>query len=117
MSAPTPNKTPEPPYYAVIFASRLAPGDNGYAQMGERMAELAAKQPGYLGADSARGTDGFGITVSYWSSPEAIARWKENMEHLVAQEKGKQEWYEQYEVRVAKVERAYGKRPQNGAQE
>lgn len=105
----TPGKTPEPPYYAVIFSSRLAPGDNGYAEMGKRMAELAAQQPGYLGADSARGADGVGITVSYWSSPEAIARWKENIEHLAAQEQGKHLWYEDYEVRVARVERAYSK--------
>ena len=113
MRTPTPDNQPEP-YYAVIFASRLAPGDNGYAQMGERMAELAAQQPGYLGADSARGADGFGITVSYWTSSEAIAQWKENIEHLVAQEKGKREWYEHYEVRVAKVERSYGKVREEG---
>jgi len=104
-------RTPAPPYYAVIFSSRRTEGDNGYEQMAERMAELAARQPGFLGMESTRGTDGFGITVSYWSSPEAVAAWKANAEHLAAQDRGQSEWYERYAIRVAKVERAYDKTP------
>ena len=104
-------RTPQPPYYAVIFSSLRTDGDKGYARMAERMAELAARQPGYLGAESARGQDGFGITVSYWSSAQDIARWKADVEHLAAQELGKAVWYEHYELRVARVERAYGKPP------
>lgn len=77
--------------------------------MAERMVELAGQQPGFLGAKSVRGTDGFGITVSYWSSTKAIAAWKAHVEHLAAQEMGKHEWYKNYVLRVAKVERAYGK--------
>ena len=101
--------TPEPPYYAVIFSSQRTEGDNGYRQIAERMVELASQQPGFLGAESVRGTDGFGITVSYWASAEDMAAWKANVEHLAAQEMGKQKWYENYELRVAKVERAYAK--------
>jgi heme-degrading monooxygenase HmoA len=78
--------------------------------MAEHMVELAQHQPGYLGAESTRGTDGFGITVSYWSSLDAIAHWRANAEHRVAQEMGKAQWYEHYELRVARVEKAYGKR-------
>jgi len=100
-------KTPEPPYYAVIFSSIRR--DDGYAQVAERMVDLASQQPGFLGVESVRGTDGFGITVSYWTSEEAIAAWKANVEHLAAQEKGKQEWYKHYELRVAEVKRAYAK--------
>jgi heme-degrading monooxygenase HmoA len=102
-------ETPEPPYWAVIFTSNRTEGDRGYGQMAERMAELAAKQPGFLGAESVRGPDGFGITVSYWSSAEAITAWRSHMEHRPAQEAGKRAWYGDFQVRVAKVERAYGK--------
>lgn len=102
-------QTPVPPYYAVIFSSQRTEGDRDYGKIAERMVELAAQQPGFLGAESVRGVDGFGITVSYWSSPVAISAWKANIAHLVAQEMGKREWYEHYELRVAKVERAYGK--------
>ncbi len=99
---------PAPPYFAVIFASlRTAGDDEGYAHMAERMAELAADQPGFLGIETTRGAEGFGITVSYWTSLEAIAAWKAHAEHRVAQETGKARWYEHYELRIARVERAY----------
>ena len=110
MTASTFAKLPEPPYYAVIFSSQRTPGENGYEQMADQMVELASVQPGYLGIESARGADGFGITVSYWSSLEAIAAWRSHAEHRIAQETGKTLWYQHYEVRIACVERAYGKR-------
>jgi heme-degrading monooxygenase HmoA len=104
-------KTPEPPYFAVIFSSQRNEGDRGYGRMSDRMVELAALQPGYLGIENARGADGFGITVSYWSSEEAIAGWKANLEHQGAQDAGKSTWYGGYFIRIAKVERAYGGPP------
>jgi len=98
--------TPEPPYYAVIFSSRRTAVDGGYGAVADRMIELAARQPGFLGIESARDADGFGITVSYWASLADIASWKANGEHRIAQATGKQKWYEAYEVRIARVERA-----------
>lgn len=102
-------RTPAPPYYAVIFSSQRTPGDSGYAEMAERMVDLAARQPGFLGVESVRGEDGFGITVSYWRDEQAITAWKAEVEHVAAQRLGMRNWYAHYEVRVAKVERAYGK--------
>ena len=102
-------KLPNPPYYSVIFSSLRTPEDNGYGAMADRMVELAAQQPGFLGAESARSTSGFGITVSYWQSLESISGWKAHAEHRIAQETGKRDWYAHYELRVAKVERAYSK--------
>lgn len=101
---------PPPPYYAVIFSSRRNADDEaGYGEAAQRMVELAAQQPGFLGVESTRGDDGFGITVSYWESEEAIAAWKRQAEHAATRAYGRQHWYEHYELRVAKVERAYGK--------
>lgn len=93
------------PYYAVIFTSTRTKGDNGYAEMALQMEELAAQQPGYLGIESAR--DEIGITVSYWQSLEAIANWKANTDHLMAQKKGMKDWYTWYKVRICSVEREY----------
>jgi len=101
--------TPEPPYYAVIFTSRRTDADTGYAKMADRMVELAQTMPGFLGVESTRGADGVGITVSYWKSEDDIKHWKQNVEHAHAQGLGKSTWYSDYIVRVAKVERAYGK--------
>ena len=98
--------TPEPPYYAVMFTSSRAAGDDGYGAVAVRMAKLAAEQPGYLGVESAR--DGVGITVSYWRSLEDIANWKRVAEHREAQRGGREKWYTAYKTRIAKVERDYG---------
>lgn len=102
-------QTPKPPYYAVIFTSLRTDGDRGYGHMAERMVELAAQQPGFLGVESVRGGDGLGITVSYWESEASIVAWKAQAEHQVAQETGKRVWYADYQLRIAKVERDYGK--------
>ncbi len=98
--------TPKPPYYAVIFSSYRTEGDNGYYEMADKMVELASKQPGYLGIESARNE--LGITVSYWANEESIRNWKKNAEHQLAQQKGRSEWYKSFKVRIAKVEREYG---------
>ncbi len=99
-------RTPKPPYFAVIFTSLRTEGDNGYSAMADRMVELAAQQPGFLGMESAR--DGLGITVSYWSSLEAIKAWHENAEQQLAQKLGYQTWYQSFKLRVCRVERDYG---------
>lgn len=104
MTAPA--RTPDPPYYAVIFTSRRTAVEEGYGDTSARMIELAAQQPGFLGVESARGADGLGITVSYWESEEAIANWRRHAEHQLAQSRGRGEWYEEFVTRVAKVERA-----------
>ncbi|MDA8291042.1 MAG: antibiotic biosynthesis monooxygenase [Actinomycetota bacterium] len=100
--------TPEPPYVAVVFSALLRDEDDGYAATSEAMHELARSQPGYLGVESARDDDGFGITVSYWADEPSAARWKGVAEHLVAQRLGRDTWYSDYRVRVAQVLRAYG---------
>jgi|SRR5579872_1800373 len=97
--------TPRAPYYAVIFTSLRTEGDNGYGDMAVEMNKLASEQPGYLGFESAR--EGLGITVSYWDSLEAIKNWKANARHLFAQQQGREQWYQEYKVRICKVERDY----------
>jgi heme-degrading monooxygenase HmoA len=103
MSAPA--TTPRPPYYAVIFTSIRADGDNGYGEIAKQMVELATEQPGFLGIESAR--QEIGITVSYWASLEAIKAWKENVSHRHAQSRAR-DWYARFRVRVCCVEREYG---------
>ena len=97
--------TPSPPYVAVIFSSIRTPGDNGYGVMAARMAELAAREPGYLGVESAR--EDIGITVSYWRDEESARAWKQVATHLVAQRRGRDVWYRDYRVRIATVTRDY----------
>jgi heme-degrading monooxygenase HmoA len=105
----TPTAPQDPPYFAVIFTSlRRSQPDDGYGETADRMLELAAKQPGYLGVDSARDESGLGITVSYWADEESIANWRRDVEHTLARAAGRDRWYQTFAVHVAKVERAYG---------
>jgi heme-degrading monooxygenase HmoA len=97
----------DPPYYAVIFSSLRTDGDRDYGATADRMVELARTMPGYLGIESARDAEGFGITVSYWRDEASIASWRSYGEHVLAQERGKRDWYAHYEIRIARVERSY----------
>ncbi|WP_096186834.1 antibiotic biosynthesis monooxygenase family protein [Evansella halocellulosilytica] len=99
-------KTDHLPYYAVIFTSQRTEDVTGYGEMADRMVELASQQEGFLGVESSRDNE-LGITVSYWESLEAIKKWKDHSTHQIAQEKGKEQWYKHYKVRVCKVEREY----------
>jgi heme-degrading monooxygenase HmoA len=92
-------------YYAVIFTSTRTEIEDGYAEMANKIVELAKIQSGFIGLESARSE--IGITVSYWKSLEDIQKWKANLDHIEAQEKGKTTWYKNYKVRIAKVEREY----------
>jgi heme-degrading monooxygenase HmoA len=93
------------PYYAVIFTSTQTEAIEGYLEMADTMETLAKQQKGYLGIESAR--QQVGITVSYWESLDAIKNWKQQADHLMAQQKGRQDWYNWYKVRICKVEREY----------
>ncbi|WP_255450186.1 antibiotic biosynthesis monooxygenase [Skermania sp. ID1734] len=99
--------TVEPPYVAVIFTSTRTDTDDGYDRTAQRMSQLAARQPGYLGHESAR-SDGLGITVSYWATEADAQNWKLVSEHRIAQDRGRDTWYRDYSVRIAVVTRAYG---------
>ncbi len=100
-------KTPEPPYYAVIFTFlRTEVGNNDYSLMSKKMIELASVQEGFLGVESAR--EEIGITVSYWKDLKSIKDWKENFDHKIAQTKGRSTFYRTFKVRISKVERDYG---------
>lgn len=93
------------PYYAVIFTSTQTENKQGYAEMANKMEALAKQQKGFIGIDSAKNE--VGITVSYWENLDAIKNWKTNTEHLFAQQKGKAQWYNWYNVKICKVEREY----------
>lgn len=92
--------------YAVIFRAEIARVDEEYSQMAARLRELAIQEYGCL--DFTAVTEGSSeIAISYWSSKEQILAWKANAMHLVAQEKGRSQWYSSYRVQIAEVVREY----------
>jgi len=96
-------RTPKPPYYAVIFTSIRTANDKGYEQVANDIVRIVSQQKGFLGAESVRDKDGFGMTISYWASMDSINSWKNNAPHQKAKELGKEKWYSQYMIRVCLV--------------
>ena len=104
-SAPAPVPTDA---IAVIFSARRREGDDwNYAAAADEMEQLAATQPGYLGIESVRGSDGFGITVSYWADDEAALAWRDHPLHAAIRQRGRALWYDDYRITVARVTRGY----------
>lgn len=96
--------TPKPPYYSVIFTSQRTEVDNAYEAVSDRMLERASELEGFLGVETLRNEEGYGITVTYWNSLETIDIWRHHMEHMEAKRKGREMWYSKYRIRICKVE-------------
>ena len=94
------------PYYAVIFSTVLSENTDGYIAAAKRMEVLAKQQKGFLGIESARAE--IGITISYWKTLADISAWKNNVDHTEVRKLGREKWYKKYQLRICKVERAYG---------
>lgn len=94
--------TPEPPYYAVIFSSYLKNNLYDYEETFEKLMQIAGEIDGFIGMESVR--NDFGISISYWKDKSSIEEWKENFEHIIAKKRGKQEWYKNYSLKIARVE-------------
>jgi len=94
--------------YAVIFRAKIKKLDDAYFEMAKRMRELAINE--YACLEFTAVTEGSDeIAISYWDSLEQIKFWKQNSEHLVAQELGKEKWYEDYSVEIVQVISKYNK--------
>ena len=101
-------QTPVPPYYVAVITVERTASDDGYFEMADAMYELAKAQRGFLGMEWVYDAgQRAGITSSYWTDPEAIAAWKQQADHLLAQRLGQERWYRAYTVRIARVEREY----------
>ena len=100
--------TPGPPYVAVIFTSRIRVDAEGYHAMSRRMADRVEGRPGFLGMESMRDAQGFGVTVSYWRDLDAVRAWRDDPAHTEARTLGRDRWYAGYRVRVCEVQREYG---------
>lgn len=93
---------------AVVFTSHLTGEDtDGYAKAATEMELMAAAQAGYLGHDSARGSDGLGITISYWTDEASARAWYRHPTHAAIRDAGRDRWYSEFTVHVSEVSRSY----------
>lgn len=97
--------------YAVIFRAKAAKQDKAYSDTVARMRKLAFEQYGCL--DFVAVTEGDDeIAISYWPDEAAVLRWKQDQEHSLAQQLGREKWYQSYRVDVVEVKRSYSFNPQ-----
>lgn len=93
--------------YVVIFRAKTRESDKEYFAVANRMHELAIEEFGCL--EFAAVTEGNNeIALSYWSDEASIRAWKSHAEHQLAQQLGRERWYESYSVQVAEISREYG---------
>jgi heme-degrading monooxygenase HmoA len=92
--------------FVVIFRAKVRAVDAEYAEVASRMRVLALEEFGCIEFDAV--TEGQNeVALSYWPSEEAIRAWKAHPEHALAQEAGRERWYESYTVQVAEITRQY----------
>jgi len=92
--------------FVVIFRARVRKLDDEYARVAARMRELAIAEFGCLEFHAV--AEGFDeVALSYWPDEDSIRRWRNHPEHLLAQQAGRERWYESYSVQVAQVAREY----------
>lgn len=92
--------------YAVIFKAHINQLDDTYSETSKRMRELAINKYGCTDFISITEAP-YEISISYWKKLEQITKWKQDAEHLVAQERGRSHWYKTYKVEVVEIIREY----------
>ncbi|MFV1993442.1 MAG: antibiotic biosynthesis monooxygenase [Acidiferrobacterales bacterium] len=93
--------------YAVIFIAEIKKRDKVYSETAKRMQDLAINKYGcteFISATEA----GQEIAISYWQNQAQIKEWKQDIEHLAAQNLGRSTWYKHYKVQVVEIIREYG---------
>jgi len=90
----------------VIFRARVRQFDAEYSRVAARMRELALGQFGCLEFHAVtEGEDE--VALSYWPDEQSIRAWRSHPEHVLAQQSGRDRWYESYSVQVARITREY----------
>jgi heme-degrading monooxygenase HmoA len=90
----------------VLFRSRLVPQPDGYAEMAQEMLDTAKSMPGFIDVKAFKAEDGERLTLVWWEDAETLRAWRTHARHLVAQQAGRERWYEYYTLEVAEVIRS-----------
>ena len=93
--------------YVVIFRATVALFDDEYFQMAAEMKELAFSKYGCLDFVSVTENDEE-IAISYWDTMQQISDWKNDPQHMLAQQAGRNKWYASYRVEICELKRIYG---------
>lgn len=93
----------------VLFRIRTKDGIDAeeYQRVSEQMLALVAQSPGFLGVEGYAAEDGTELAVATFDSPESVAAWRNQPDHVVVQQRGRDEFFASYDITVATVSRHY----------
>ena len=92
--------------YAVIFRAEINQWDQEYRDTAARLRNLAMEKYGCRNFVATTEGDQE-IAISYWETLEQISRWKQDAEHIKAQQRGRSKWYRTYQIQIVEVLREY----------
>lgn len=78
-----------------------------HSRTSARMRELVAKVPGFISYNTYEDQTGEGVAIARFESHTALDAWRKNLEHVEAQRKGREEYYDEYWVQVCDSVRDY----------
>ena len=98
--------------YAVIF--EVYPTKNGkdeYLKIASNLKEFLQNREGFISIERFQSLvdENKLLSLSFWEDEKAIEIWRNLFEHRIAQDRGNAEIFQDYRIRVAKVERDYTK--------
>ncbi|NLD75730.1 MAG: antibiotic biosynthesis monooxygenase [Acidimicrobiales bacterium] len=108
---PHPTSRFEPGQVVTVFRSRLAttgatPGvPDGYPEMADRMVELGTSMPGFVDFKTFTADDGERLAVITFADEQSQLAWRRQNEHALAQEAGRQRFYDEYSLQVCTCDR------------
>ena len=90
----------------ILFRSRLtSQAGQDYQELDAELERMVRDQPGYVAHKGYGAADGERLTLVWFQDQETLRAWKMQPRHLEAQRKGRERWYEFYEMEVAEIVR------------
>ncbi len=102
-------RVPHPKEVVVIFQLHMRKGadEEAYRATSRRMHELVDGWPGFISLKEYASEDGEVLDIARFEDEASLEAWRREPEHLEAQRRGREEFYERYRIQALKVVRDY----------
>ena len=91
-----------------VFRSRLRPdAPDDYLTLADELEQRARTFPGFVEFKMFAAADGERLALVTFASADAEAAWRDDEQHRTAQQRGRTEFYDEYDVAVCTVERRH----------
>ena len=87
-----------------IFRSRLRAEHEGYEETADAMEAAARAMSGFVDFKTFRADDGERVSIVVFDSRDAHEAWRDDPRHRAAQQRGREEWYAEYQIQVCSLE-------------